>query len=188
MKTKQNGFKIMWEQTPLWLKLGALTCIGWSLVYYVSAVLLVSGQAELSVAASGFEWYALMMKGLVGCQLLLVLSHWLTLLNQKTFKQSLVKQQLINIQKYLKRLHPLTGITTLFVVIAHSVWKLASFLPNYWVWNQQTISGVAALAIMLSLLFGGVNILLAPPKRKKKFILIHTIIAFIFLIPFFFHI
>ncbi|MGL5916517.1 MAG: hypothetical protein ACRCZC_02295, partial [Culicoidibacterales bacterium] len=126
-----------WRITPIWVKIFAFVGIIWSMIYFISTFLIMTGRAELVMAATGFEVYVLILKGLIGAQFLLFIVHLLILMNQQIGPNLELRQKLNQAQKYLRRIHPVVGITTLIMVLAHVVWNFSRFLSFDWPWTVQ---------------------------------------------------
>ncbi|MGL6058965.1 MAG: hypothetical protein ACRC17_11695 [Culicoidibacterales bacterium] len=177
-----------WKITPLWVKIVAVVGLIGASSYFVEAFLVLTNQAELGLANSGFAIYVLSLKIFVGGQFLLFGIHLAQKLNQKVGPNLELRRNLTKIQAYLRRIHPLLGITTLVMALAHAVWNFSRFLSFSWPWTLQVVSGVVGISIILLVALSGDGALLAPGKQRKKVIVVHTILALIFLIPFLIHI
>lgn len=177
-----------WKVTPLWTKLLASLLIIWSLFYVVDAVLIFGGQDPLTITIQTFTAYALILKILLGVQLVLFVAHLLESLNKKTLANTNVRRFVTKIRGYFRKIHPLLGVSVVFMALAHALWNFSRFLTFSWPLSVQIGSGVIGIVLLLLIAISGDGALFAPVKSRNKVILVHTIIALIFLIPFFVHI
>lgn len=180
--------KAQWKNTPLWTKVLASVLIVWSIFYLVDAGIIFAGQTPLKLTGQTFSAYTLVLKVLVGIQLVLLGLHIVDILNEKTLSNPNISNLSKKTRVYFRKIHPLLGITVVLIAFAHSLWMFAQFLTFTWPWTVQIISGLAGIISMLLVALSGDGILFAPVKQRQKMMLIHTIVVLIFLVPFFVHI
>ncbi|MGL4624921.1 MAG: hypothetical protein ACRCWD_08570 [Culicoidibacterales bacterium] len=188
MGKAQKILKAQWKNTPLWTKVLASAFLIWSVFYFVDAALIFLGQNSLAITGQTFEAYTLVLKILVGVQLILLVIHIIDIFNQKTVMNPNIQNGSKQMRLYVRKIHPLLGMSVITMALAHSLWNFAQFFTFSWPWSVQIISGIGGIILLILIAVSGDGILFAPAQRRQKIILIHTIIVLIFLIPFFIHI
>ncbi|MEH7345650.1 hypothetical protein V7122_17535 [Bacillus sp. JJ1532] len=87
-----------------------------------------------------------------------------------------VKVKLAKISKKMMRYHIPIAITATLLIIAHAALMISTRFVN--LWNTKTVSGAAAIGILIILLFSGLLRRWKASGKRRKF---HFTMAFVFL-------